>query len=495
MPVMRYAPNHGRYRELIVGRLECVVPTLLTSAHMIRAPLRFASAIALSATVAACGGDDGPIPPRTTAASLAFTAQPTEALDGMPFAVEVRVTALDANGAAATAPVDITMEAITPRGALPLSGTRIATTRNGVASFPKLAVSGAGRGIVLSARAPGLPPVESKPFDVWLHFKQVTSGHTSACGLTYEKVTWCWGDNTLSRLGVGDDVSRSVPTRLLGDFRFDSITSGGLQQCGRLASRDVLCWGGQHPTPTPVAGHKFTWVASGGGSCGVTTDAALYCWNAPTGAVITPTLVAKGPFRLSATTGFVCGIDVNQRAYCMGNNERGQLGFVSDGWRGTFTEPVGTLRLTRIDPAHVHACGLQGDGVAWCWGDNQYGQLGSASAGALSVSPVQVDGSQRYTSISVGVRHACALATDGNVWCWGDGVNGQLGGGTYVPSKIPVRVVAPVRFESADAGGYYGCGIGVDGFTYCWGLNRNGELADGTTTDRASAVRVVPPLS
>jgi len=455
---------------------------------------RFGSVLGLIATIAACGGRDGTTPPRTTAASLAFTAQPSEALDGVPFAVEVRVTALDANGKPATIPIDISIEATSPRGNVSLSGTRTAATRNGVAFFPKLAVSGAGRGIVLSTSAPGLTAVTSKSFDVWLHFKEVSAGHTSACGLTYENVTWCWGDNTLSRLGVGDDVPRSAPTRLLGNFRFDTITSGGIQQCGRLASRDVLCWGGRHPTPTSVAGHKFNWVASGGGSCGIATDGALFCWNAPDGAaVITPTLISKGPFRLSATTGFVCGIDMEQRAYCLGNNERGQLGFTADGYRAVFTEPVGTLRLTSIDPAYVHACGLQSDGVAWCWGDNQYGELGSASAGALSASPVRVDGGHRFTSISVGVRHACALATDGNAWCWGEGGDGQLGNGAFGQSSVPVRVIGPVRFASADAGGYFGCGIGVDGFTYCWGNNRNGELADGTTTDRSSAVRVVPP--
>jgi hypothetical protein len=456
------------------------------------APLAPAT-IGLILALTACGGD-GPTPPRTTATSLAFTSQPGEALDAVPLSTPLRVTALDANGKPATVPVEITIDATSPRGAVPLTGTRVASTRNGVATFPDLAVVGAGRGVTLTAKATGLTAVASQPFDVWLHFKEVTAGHTSACGLTYENVTWCWGDNTLSRLGVGGEVSRSVPTRLLGDFRFDTITSGGIQQCGRLSSRDVLCWGGRHPTPTPVAGHKFIWVASGRGSCGVATDGAFFCWNGPDGApVITPTLLSNGPFRVSATYGFVCGIDTEQRPYCRGDNDRGQLGFTGVEYTTTFTQPVGNLRLTSIAPADYHACGLQSDGVAWCWGDNQYGQLGSASAGALSASPVRVDGGLRFTSISVGLWHVCALAADGSAWCWGGGAQGQLGNGTFGQSSVPARVVAPVRFASVDAGGYFGCGLGVNGFTYCWGNNNNGELADGTTTNRSAATRVVPP--
>jgi alpha-tubulin suppressor-like RCC1 family protein len=133
--------------------------------------------------------------------------------------------------------------------------------------------------------------------------------------------------------------------------------------------------------------------------------------------------------------------------------------------------------------------------VVLCWGDNRYGQLGTGSTAAFSVTPLETAGGHRFTSISVGYWHACALGTDGNAWCWGGGAQGQVGDGSFGQPNVPVRVVAPVKMASVDAGGYFSCGIGVDGFTYCWGNNNNGELADGTTTNRATAVRVVaPPL-
>jgi alpha-tubulin suppressor-like RCC1 family protein len=208
--------------------------------------------------------------------------------------------------------------------------------------------------------------------------------------------------------------------------------------------------------------------------------------------VITPTFIASGPYRVSATYNFVCAIDVDQRAYCKGSNDRGELGFVGPG-SGQFTQPVSNVRLTIIAPGTHHACGLGADGVAWCWGDNTYGQLGSASAGAIATVPVRVDGDRRYRSISVGIYHTCALATDGSGWCWGRGDEGELGDGTIGVSNVPRRVVVPVGFLEFDTGGYAACAIGTDGFTYCWGDNINGEVADGTTTNRATAQRIVAP--
>jgi len=341
------------------------------------------------AGITACGGDDPPVTP-TAAASLAFASPPIEALEKVAFASPVRVQALDASGKPATARVEITIEVRSRGATVAFTGTKSLTTRNGVASFTDLAIDTPGRAFTIVASAPGLPAITSQPFDVFVHFKQVSSGHTSACGLTYDNVTWCWGDNTLSRLGVGDDISRSAPARLLSNFRFDTITSGGIQQCGRLASNDVYCWGGRHPTPTLVAGRKFTWVASGSGSCGIATDGALLCWNGPEGAaVITPTLKAAGPYRISATYLYICAITLDQQTYCQGGNDRGELGF-SGPATGQFTQPVSNVRLTSISPASHHACGVDVGGIAWCWGDNQYGQLGDGTTLNRLTPPVAV---------------------------------------------------------------------------------------------------------
>ena len=442
----------------------------------------------------ACGGDDNAPTPTTPATSIAFTVAPTAALEGVPFAPAVRVEARDAAGSTASAPIDITIEVRSPVGAVALSGTRTLTTRNGIASFDDLVVNSVGRSFTLVASAPGLPSVTSQPFDTHLHFKQISSGQTSACGLTYRNVTWCWGSNALSALGVGDDQPRYAPARVLTDLRFDTISAGGVQQCGRLPSNDVYCWGMQHTKPTLVTGRKFTWVSSGNGSCGIDMGGALLCWNGPDGApVITPTLIDNGPFRVSAMGYYICAIDMSQRGFCQGGNTRGELGFAGPG-SSRFTQPVTGVRLTSIAPSNLHACGIDVDGVGWCWGTNTFGQVGSASVGESTPAPTRVDGNLRFRSISVGLDHSCGLATDGSAWCWGDGTHGQLGNGSTAQQKVPVRVTSSVPFVDLDAGMYFTCAIGNDGFTYCWGNNSNGEMGDGTMLRKSTPQRVVAPL-
>ncbi len=425
---------------------------------------------------------------------MSFASVPTAALEGVALATAIRVEARDASGSTATAPIVVTLEVRSPAGTVPISGTRTLTTRNGVASFTDIVIGTAGRSFTLVASAPGLASTTSPPFDTYLHFKQISSGATGACGLTYDNATWCWGGSSPSQPSAGDDQARYAPARVPIDLRFDTISVGGAQQCGRLPSNDVFCWAGQDTKPVAVAGRKFTWISSGQASCGIATGGALLCWNGPAGAsVITPTLVDDGPFRVGATGYYTCAIDMNQRGFCQGGNAWGELGFAGPG-ATRFTQPVTGVRLTSIAPSNFHACGIDVDGIGWCWGINTFGQVGSAAVGDSTPLPVRVDGNHRFRSVTVGLDHSCGLATDGSAWCWGDGTHGQLGSGSTAPTKTPVRVVSPVPFVDLDAGMYFTCAIGTDGFAYCWGNNSNGELADGTMLRKSTPQRVVAPL-
>ncbi len=65
-----------------------------------------------------------------------------------------------------------------------------------------------------------------------------------------------------------------------------------------------------------------------------------------------------------------------------------------------------------------------------CWGSNSNGQLGDGTTTDRH-APVQVTGlPAKATQVAAGGRHTCALLTDGTVWCWGKGGNGELGNGS-----------------------------------------------------------------
>lgn len=96
----------------------------------------------------------------------------------------------------------------------------------------------------------------------------------------------------------------------------------------------------------------------------------------------------------------------------------------------------------------VHACALTSDGQVHCLGDSGCDarpvrlELPSNACDperASAPQRVPLEGAARQ--IALGAHHACALLTDGSVWCWGSNFYGQLGDGTRADSDVPVRVL------------------------------------------------------
>jgi alpha-tubulin suppressor-like RCC1 family protein len=141
-----------------------------------------------------------------------------------------------------------------------------------------------------------------------------------------------------------------------------------------------------------------------------------------------------------------------------------------------------------------HICRILDDGSAFCWGRADAGQVGADSTPVIS-APVRVSsGNVRFTSITTGPLHTCALTADGEPWCWGQNDVGQTGfpltmnqvcgnpihGWQCIPSPHPLSTA--LRFRLLVAGSGNTCGFATDGTTYCWGSNASGQLGS-TTTD------------
>ncbi len=191
---------------------------------------------------------------------------------------------------------------------------------------------------------------------------------------------------------------------------------------------------------------------------------------------------------LTVGSGFTCALTAEGTAYCWGLNEQGQLGDGSRQRRALTPVPVaGGHTFRALSAGREHACALAADGQAFCWGFSPEGALGAPEE--LARVPVAVATPLRFTAISAGDQRTCAVTGEGAAYCWGrfsrpsDDPAGS--GGPEV-----VRVEAPVRFESVDAGLIHACGITEDAQLYCWGLNGGGELG---IEEGVSAARWVPP--
>jgi hypothetical protein len=98
--------------------------------------------------------------------------------------------------------------------------------------------------------------------------------------------------------------------------------------------------------------------------------------------------------------------------------------------------------LLQVTAGFYDTCALDTAGAAYCWGDNNSGQLGDHDTTNAAV-PVRVDANgaaagRALIQISSAVRHTCALAATGAIFCWGYNGDGDLGEDTTASSNVPV---------------------------------------------------------
>lgn len=321
-------------------------------------------------------------------------------------------------------------------------------------------------------------------------FLTISAGDSSACGIERTGRALCWGFNSQGQLGNGSTASRTSPAIVTSALTFSSISVGGAHACGLASGGAAYCWGadvrGQlgdnrrvnSTTPIPVlldGGPAFLTSISAGfrHTCGLSASGTAYCWGNNDSAQIgngtrdisdVATLVSTSLrfTAISAGGDNTCAIAIGGAAYCWGSNADGQLGNGSIG--ATATTPVavaGGLSFTRISTGardstvlrtvvidgdtttvrerikagHGHVCGLTASGTVYCWGDNADLQLGRgpfSGGNGASGTPVQISQGERpagvsFSSVTVGNRHSCAVATDGAAYCWGSNIFGALG--------------------------------------------------------------------
>ena len=259
-----------------------------------------------------------------------------------------------------------------------------------------------------------------------------------------------------------------------------------------LALTGALLVAGTLAQASPAAADTPGFFSWGRNSTWQLGDGTQVTRTTPT-AVPQPSLTALASGQLHA-----CGLTSTSVAYCWGDNVDGQLGIGTYRDQSTpqsVTMPVG-ITFASITAGALSTCALTTDGDAYCWGDNSSGQLGIGNQVTKnSPQSVTMPSGVRFTSISAGFAHVCALATDGAAYCWGDNFSGQLGIGNLVTSHSPQLVSMPsgITFSSIHAGSISTCAQTSNGSPYCWGSNVRGQLGLGNTDDQTTPQPVIMP--
>lgn len=191
---------------------------------------------------------------------------------------------------------------------------------------------------------------------------------------------------------------------------------------------------------------------------------------------------------VSAGLVHTCALFADGKVSCWGGNNNGQLG------NGTFTAsniltPVDGLpsAATAVATGAYHTCSIVDDGDVWCWGSNLYGELGDATS-ITRPTPRSVMGlPTKAKTISAGKNITCALLIDERIYCWGANGQGQLGNNTLIDQHTPTKVAQIDKAKSVQVGINHSCAVLLNSTVMCWGANGGGQLGNGNTIDSPQA--------
>lgn len=303
--------------------------------------------------------------------------------------------------------------------------------------------------VVLLPDAPPVAQMEKPIVSV-----AAAGGHT--CALSATGAAYCWGTNVYAELGFGWHLPTLYAARAVTSERFVSVATSGY----------VRSWVGEDYTESS-------------GSCALRSDGAVFCWGESMRATMGSDVSAKDvqvpqrainlPLMVALSGGAtkVCGITQLSELYCWGgyawwtgsngaelqridisnvtdvdDGELHSCALIQTGkWHcrgganewGEYGDTTPSSTFTRIAVGKQFTCALDQEGLVWCWGRNDVGQLGRGTiepgcpaweeykhmCPGTDVSPQRVATDVHFTEIDAGRNHACGLAQDGTVYCWG----------------------------------------------------------------------------
>jgi alpha-tubulin suppressor-like RCC1 family protein len=371
--------------------------------------------------------------------------------------------------------------------------------------------------------------------------KSIVAGFYHTCAIASDSNAYCWGDNANG--GIGDNTSgtnRLAPVAVntangvsaLYGKTVKSVAIGDNQTCAIASDSNAYCWG-------------YNNYGELGDNTSGTNRLAPVAVNTANGV---SALYGKTVKSISVAYEHTCVIASDNQAYCWGRNNYDQIGDNTSGTNRLAPVAVNTANgvsalygktVTSIAAGIWHTCAIASDSQVYCWGRNNNGQIGDNTSGTDRLAPVAVNTANGVSalygktvkSIAAGGYHTCAIASDGQVYCWGLDDYGQIGdntSGTDRPAPVAVtsngigkaidvnvtgttnllrssdksvwrqynkttrltRVEWLWRQVAAGGDSLFACGISFDSQAYCWGHNNYGQLGNNSITNSSVPVAV-----
>lgn len=350
----------------------------------------------------------------------------------------------------------------------------------------------------------------------------IAAGRNHVCAIDTDRLLSCWGDNAIGQLGVlfdSVDEQRSATPIALdvpSHERWVAVAAGGNASCAIDIDGALLCWGDHAQLPLgpdkgsvaptivdpPSPGRWQTVTLGDRHGCAVfrpdDTSAELggdlYCWgDNSTGQVGVASSSSPARVELAAIAGFSDWIEVGAGDEATCARRQGGTVFCFGSGNVAGTDAIGEAvaqpgTFFRISVGAQHACGSNESGQVFCWGSGIAIGNEVATNRALRVDEKFLPGDRTWSAIAAGRATTCALATTGEVRCFGDSAFGQAGRRTAL-DRDGTTVMFDQPPTDLAAGDQHVCGVTATGWA-CWGNNRHGQLGRGVFGDQLVPVEI-----
>jgi alpha-tubulin suppressor-like RCC1 family protein len=283
------------------------------------------------------------------------------------------------------------------------------------------------------------------------------------------KSTWLWGNNEYGQIGDNTIIKKTTPVSVSGVVKtFCQISVGVTHTSSIDKNGKVWCWGYNQ--------------------YGKLGDNSLTSRLTP----VSILGVNKTFCQITNGTEFTSSIDKNGKVWSWGYNQYGQLGDNSVTSRRTPVSILGVNKtFCQITNGSAFTSSIDQYGKVWSWGYNQYGQLGDNSITTRRTPVIILGVTKTFCKISTGASHTVGIDKNGIVWCWGYGVNGQLGYNSTTSQRTPVSILGVVKtFCQINCGQISTLGIDKNGKIWGWGSNIYGQLGNNSVVAVSTPVAV-----
>jgi alpha-tubulin suppressor-like RCC1 family protein len=363
------------------------------------------------------------------------------------------------------------------------TGYRSSPVQLGTNSWITLASSGVGTLIAIDASGKlfawgsnaygqlglGDQVTRSSPVQVMAgrSFTQVAANYYASYALETTGTLWAMGVNTAGYLGDNTVVAKSSPIQVNASS-WATIAATGLHAMGSIIVDGVTTlwtWGGNTYGQLGLADKLISGAMSSPVQIGAVYDSDRIRYSSPV-------QVGLGYSWINVSAGPYASVAARQdgTVWTWGMNLVGQLGVNDVKYRSSPVQVAGTAAGSVVSlnlPKQISMNGdpingadtsiwIQGrDGGLYTNGYNLYGQVGNAATvtrsspvqiattamGTSPIVPINITSTRGSSFVAVGHGNAvAAIASNGTLWAWGTGTQGQLGYNTNATTSLQVSV-------------------------------------------------------